>query len=75
MSQKLKVILGIPILGGWGLYLLYAWAVPSAVPEWAMSRATRKAFMLSREFEPTFFTLMFGVMFTGITLFGIFRLA
>lgn len=74
MPQKVKAALGICVLAIWGPYLLYIWMLPAEVPGWAMSRATRKALMLSRDFEPTVFTLMFAVMFTGIALLGAYKL-
>lgn len=69
--QVVKAILGITLFGVWGPYLLYLWNDPSQVPHWATEFGGRKALMLDRYFEPTFFTLMFGVMFTGIALFGL----
>lgn len=71
MAQVVKFILGMAVFGVWGPYLIYAWMVPSEVPQWVQTGMLRKAFMLDRYFEPTFFTLMFGIMFTGIALFGL----
>ncbi|MEM9312027.1 MAG: hypothetical protein AAGA34_11340 [Pseudomonadota bacterium] len=70
MPKIAQAILGIVLFGVWGPYLLYVWAVPGAVPEWAMAPGFRRALMLSRDFEPTLITLMFGVIFTGIFLYG-----
>ncbi|WP_296720201.1 hypothetical protein [Erythrobacter sp.] len=59
----------------WGPYLLYVWMVPGAVPQWAFAPGMRRAFMLSREYEPTIFTLLFGIGFTALVFVGVYRLA
>ncbi|MEM1195215.1 MAG: hypothetical protein AAGH57_03845 [Pseudomonadota bacterium] len=70
MPSIVKAVLGLVLFAIWGPYLLYVWAVPDAVPEWVMRPGMRKVMMLSRDFEPTFFTLMFGVTFTGLAVYG-----
>ncbi|MEO1729883.1 MAG: hypothetical protein AAFR64_04015 [Pseudomonadota bacterium] len=75
MSNTAKALIGMVFLGVWGPYLLYVWLVPGAVPEWVYSYGLRRVFMLSRDYEPTFFTLMFGIMFTSIVFVGAFRIA
>ena len=75
MSNVAKAVLGIILFSAWGPYLLYVWMVPSAVPGWVTELGMRRALMLSRDFEPTIFTLGFGIMFTGLVFAGIFRLA
>ncbi|WP_162291036.1 hypothetical protein [Erythrobacter colymbi] len=40
-----------------------------------MTRATRKALFLSRDFEPSVFTLFFAVAFTAIAVGGFYKLA
>jgi hypothetical protein len=75
MPKEIKAALGILIFSLWGPYLLYIWILPSEVPEWAMTRATRKALFLSREFEPSVFTLFFALTFTTIALVGFYKLA
>ncbi len=75
MSSMTKALLGMIVLGIWGPYLLYVWTMPDAVPSWAHAPGMRKALMLGRDFEPTFFTLMFGIGFTGLLPYGIYRIA
>ena len=75
MSNRVKAALGVILFSLWGPYLLYVWMVPSAVPGWVSIPGARRALMLSRDLEPTFFTLMFAVMFTAIAIGGAFRLA
>lgn len=75
MPKEIKAAFGILVFSLWGPYLLYIWMVPSEVPEWAMTRATRKALFLSRDFEPSVFTLFFAVAFTAIAVAGFYKLA
>lgn len=75
MPKEIKAAFGILVFSLWGPYLLYIWMVPSEVPEWAMTRATRKALFLSRDFEPSVFTLFFAVTFTAIAVAGFYKLA
>ncbi|NIJ19460.1 hypothetical protein FHS95_001129 [Sphingomonas naasensis] len=67
----IKFCASIALMVLWGPYLLYVWAVPAAVPEWAYGPGLRRVFMLSSNFEPTVFTLLFGLGFTGIALLGV----
>ena len=71
MSKYLKFFSGMAIFGIWGPYLVLVWLGKVAVPHWAMGPGTRRALMLSRDYDTTFFTLLFGLMFTGILLFGL----
>jgi hypothetical protein len=75
VSKKIKAALGIALFAVWGPYLFYVWMVPQAVPGWVAFPGARRALMLSRDLEPTFFTLMFAVMFTAIAAIGLYRLA
>ncbi len=75
MPKEIKAAFGILVFSLWGPYLFYIWMVPSEVPEWAMTRATRKALFLSRDFEPSVFTLFFAVAFTAIAVGGFYKLA
>lgn len=75
MSNRLKAVLGMILFSVWGPYLLYVWMMPSAVPGWVTEPGMRRALLLSRDFEPTIFTLGFGIMFIGIVFLGVFRLA
>ena len=74
MSKVAKAITGMAVFGLWGPWLLYVWLVPDQAPGWAQTPIFRKVFMLDRHtFEPTFFTLLFGLTFTGIVVFGVIR--
>ncbi|MDJ0977142.1 MAG: hypothetical protein QNI87_01250 [Erythrobacter sp.] len=75
MSKLTKFLLAFALLAVWGPYLLYVWWVPGSVPEWAYAPGMRRALMLSRDFEPTFFTLLFGIMFTALIPIGVYRAA
>lgn len=75
MPKEIKAAVGILVFSIWGPYLFYIWMLPSEVPEWAKTRATRKALFLSRDFDPSAFTLFFAVTFTAIALLGFYKLA
>ncbi|WP_146107683.1 hypothetical protein [Porphyrobacter sp. HT-58-2] len=75
MTANIKAVLGIILFAVWGPYLLYVWMMPGAVPGWVTAPGMRRALMLSREFEPTVFTLGFGLTFTALVFVGIYRLA
>ena len=74
MGQGLKFFAGLVVLAIYGPYLLYVWAA-DATPAWAYHSSLRRVLMLSRDYEPTFFTLMFGVMFTGLVVYGVLAFA
>lgn len=74
MPKFIKVLLSLAVLWVWGPYLLYVWVVPASVPGWVHGPGMRKALMLDRNFEPTIFTLLFGITFTGIAIVGLWKL-
>lgn len=74
MSPAVKFFAALVVFAIWGPYLLYVW-ITENVPSWAIGSVLRKTLMLSREFEPTIFTLIFGVMFTGFVAYGLFGYA
>lgn len=74
MSSAAKAILGMIVLAVWGPFLLCVWIEPTAVPELFQSPGARRALMLSRDYEPTPFTLVFGIGFTALLPIGVFRL-
>ena len=69
----IKIFAATCLMLAWGSSLLHSWFVGSA-PSWAQTVGLRKVFMLDRTFEPTFFTLLFGLFFTTIALLGLFSL-
>jgi hypothetical protein len=77
-KKSMKKVIQFAILAAmfviWGAYLIYVWTYPSQVPVWVYETGFRKAFMLNRSFEPTIFTLFFGLGFTGMVLYKLFAL-
>jgi hypothetical protein len=67
----IKFILAVAIFAIWGPYLLYVWMYPSEVPVWVHFPGLRRALMLNRFYEPTFFTLLFGIGFTFMPIYGV----
>ena len=74
MSPATKFFAAAAVFTVWGPYLLYVWA-SETVPAWAVNSVFRKVLMLSRDYEPTVFTLIFGIMFTGFVIYGIISFA
>jgi hypothetical protein len=68
---KLKFLLSLALLLVWGPYLLYIWIFQAPVPAWSLQPGFRRALMLGGDYEPTIFTLLFGLAFSGFALFGL----
>ncbi len=69
--MRLPPVLACALLLGWGAWLVRVYLEPGATPGWALRTGTRRAFLLTRQFEPTVFTLLFGVAFLGLGVCGL----
>ena len=70
----IKLVLALAIFLVWGPYLLYVWWLPAAVPSWTRLPGFRRVLMLDIHYEPTIFTLLFGLGFSGLALYGLFAM-
>jgi hypothetical protein len=69
--QTLKIAAGIGFLGIWSWALLNVYFNPEKTPEFLAYVPVRKAFLLGRDLQPTFFTLFMGLLFGAVTLLGL----
>lgn len=67
---RYRPLVSLVLLLVWGLSLIHVYVVPAATPRWALMTGFRRAFLLTQDYQPTIFTLLFGLFFVGVALFG-----
>lgn len=73
--QRLRTFLSLVLLLAWGSSLIHAYVVPAATPQWAQALGFRRVFLLNGHYEPTIFTLLFGLCFVSLAAVGMIALS